>query len=257
MHRIVIAFIFILNCSSANQSIADLAGAEDNFDRGTAFLNEEKYEKSIQSFTSLINKEQFAPELFLQMGNAHYRLQNIGSAALSYRRALLLKSSLLEARQNLNLIKDKVEFVDAESLESHQILTSSNESFISTLLAIGLWLIGIGITLIILKIRYRKSALTLLFIGALSASSSAVLSRAKDSTRPDPRTNIVTKNNTTARTAPAQSASKIITLPPGSSVILISERDTWSYVKLPKELHGWVTTESLESLWPYNPEFSD
>jgi hypothetical protein len=60
MHRIVIAFIFILNCSSADQSIADLAGAEDNFDRGTAFLNEEKYEKSIQSFTSLINKEQFA-----------------------------------------------------------------------------------------------------------------------------------------------------------------------------------------------------
>ena len=257
MCRIVIVFIIILLYSSANQSIADLANTEDDFARGTELLNEGKYEKALQSFTSLINEEQFAPELFLQMGNAHYRLQNIGSAALSYRRALLLKSSLLEARQNLTLIKDKVGFIDTEPLDSHQILITFNESFITTLLAFSLWLIGIGITLIILKIRYRKSAFTLLFIGALCASFSAVLSRAKDSTRPDPRTNIVTKNNTVARTAPAQSASTIITLPPGSSVILISGRGTWSYVKLPNELHGWVRTESLESLWPYNPEFSD
>ncbi len=257
MCRIVIVFIIILIYSSANQSIADLANTEDDFARGTELLNEGKYEKALQSFTSLINEEQFAPELFLQMGNAHYRLQNIGSAALSYRRALLLKSSLLEARQNLTLIKDKVGFIDTEPLDSHQILITFNESFITTLLAFSLWLIGIGIALSILKIRYKKSTLTLLFIGSLCAISSAILSRAKDSSRPDPRTNIVAKANTSARTSPAQSSSAIITLPPGSSVILISERDTWSYVKLPKELHGWVRTESLEPLWPYNPEFSD
>ncbi|MEC7862719.1 MAG: hypothetical protein VYC70_08800 [Verrucomicrobiota bacterium] len=257
MSRTLTAFIFVLLYSSANQSVADLAEAEDNFARGSAFLNDDKYEKALQSFTSLINEEQFAPELFLQIGNAHYRLQDIGSAALSYRRALLLKSSLFEARQNLTLIKNKVGFIDTELLGSHQVLTSSNESFISTLLAISLWLIGIGVILIILKIRHRKSVITLLVIGVLCASSSAILSRAKDSSRPDPRTNIVTKNNTIARTAPAQSASTIITLPPGSSVILISGRGTWSYIKLPNELHGWVRTESLEELWPYNPEFSD
>lgn len=257
MCRIGIVFIIILLYSSANQSIADLANSEDGFTRGTEFLNQGKYEKALQNFTSFINKEQFAPELFLQMGNAHYRLQDIGSAALSYRRALLLKSSLLEARQNLTLIKDKVGFIDTEPLDSHQILISFNESFITTLLAFSLWLIGIGIALIILKKQRKKSTLTLLFIGTLCAIFSVILSRSKDSSRPDPRTNIVTKANTSALTSPAQSSSAIITLPPGSSVILISKRDAWSYVKLPKELHGWVRTESLEPLWPYDPEFSD
>ncbi|MEE2807698.1 MAG: hypothetical protein VYB73_00175 [Verrucomicrobiota bacterium] len=241
----------------ADQSIADLNKAEETFNKGTALLNDSKYEEALQSFTSLINEEKFAPELFLQIGNAQYRLQNIGLAALSYRRALLLKSNLLEARQNLNLIKNKLGFVDSDPLNPSQVLVSSNESLIGTLLTISLWLIGIGAALLILKFRYKRSAITLLIIGSLCASSSAILSKVRDSFRPDPRTNIVIKNNTVARTAPAQSASTIIPLPPGSSVILVTVRDTWSYVKLPKELHGWIKTDSLESLWPYDPEFSD
>ena len=257
MNRILIACIFVLLHSSAHQSVADLEAAKNRFNEGTTFLNDGKYEKAIQTFSALINEEQFAPELFLQIGNAHYRLQEDGSAALSYRRALLLNSNLLEAKQNLSLIKEKVGFIDTDSLGSHQILSLSDEAFISALLAISLWLIGFGITLIILKIRYRKATLTLLIIGAMCASASAFLSRAKDSIRPDSRTHVVTKNNAKARTAPAQSSSTILPLPPGSSVILISKRDTWSYVKLPNELHGWVRTESLESLWPYDPEFSD
>ena len=58
MSRTLIAFIFVLLYSSANQSVADLTEAEDNFARGSAFLNDDKYEKALQSFTSLINEEQ-------------------------------------------------------------------------------------------------------------------------------------------------------------------------------------------------------
>ena len=257
MLRTIIISIFIFSHSLAAQSIEDLDRAEETFKKGTLLLNTNKYKEAIEQFTTLINEKQFAPELFLQMGNAHYRLQNIGLAALSYRRAILLKSNSAEARQNLGLIKDKTGFVDTDPSNPNQILTSSNESLIGTLLAISLWLIGIGIAMIILKIRYRRSAIAILIIGSLCASSSAFLSKSRDSSRPNHRTNIVIKNNATAHTGPAQSASTIITLPPGSSVILVTVRDKWSYVKLPNELHGWIKTESLESLWPYDPEFSD
>lgn len=257
MLRTIIISIVIFFHSLAAQSMADLDRPEETFKKGTLLLNKNKYKEAIEQFTTLINQKQFAPELFLQMGNAHYRLQNIGLAALSYRRALLLKSNSAEARQNLELIKDKTGFVDTDPSDSNQILSLSNESLIGTLLAISLWLIGIGIALIILKIRHRKSAFALLIVGSLSATLSTFLSKARDSSRPDHRTNIVIKNDSTAHTGPAQSASIIIKLPPGSSVILVTARDNWSYVKLPNELHGWIKTESLESLWPYDPEFSD
>ena len=132
MLRTIIISIVIFLHSLAAQSMADLDRPEETFKKGTLLLNKNKYKEAIEQFTTLINQKQFAPELFLQMGNAHYRLQNIGLAALSYRRALLLKSNSAEARQNLELIKDKTGFVDTDPSDSNQILNLSNEALIGT-----------------------------------------------------------------------------------------------------------------------------
>src|SRR5206468_6593557 len=59
---------------------------------------------------------------------------------------------------------------------------------------------------------------------------------------------IVTGENVEARLATADNANRVLTLPAGSEIQIVSQRGNWIYAALPSNLHGWMPANSAEKV---------
>ena len=59
---------------------------------------------------------------------------------------------------------------------------------------------------------------------------------------------IVTGENVEARLATADNANRVLTLPAGSEIQIMSERGDWIYAALPNNLRGWMPANSAEQV---------
>ena len=59
---------------------------------------------------------------------------------------------------------------------------------------------------------------------------------------------VVIADNTEARLATADTAGRVLTLPAGSEVQILSRRGDWIYAVLPNDLRGWMPANSAEQV---------
>jgi hypothetical protein len=59
---------------------------------------------------------------------------------------------------------------------------------------------------------------------------------------------IVTGENVEARLATADNANRVLTLPAGSEIKIVSQRGDWIYAALPNNLRGWMPANSAEQV---------
>lgn len=76
---------------------------DDAFERSVHAYNESNYSVSIRELEQLVDQGVVTPEVFYNLGNAHYRNGDLGRAIASYERALQLNPGMDDARENLTL----------------------------------------------------------------------------------------------------------------------------------------------------------
>ena len=103
--------------------------------------------------------------------------------------------------------------------------------------SIAAWIIG-----------RSRSALALsilsLSIFAIAVVASYQLSHGKNG----PGLAIVTGDKVDARLATADNANRVLTLPAGSEIKIVSQRGDWIYAALPNNLRGWIPANSAEQV---------
>lgn len=209
-------------------------------------------------FAGLIEAGHFAPEVFYNLGNTFYRLDDPGSAALQYRRATLLAPRHAEALQNLRFLRREYGFVESGS-EAIRLFTRLVDRRTWTYLAVGgSWLALVaGIGLITLR-RGRMGAGLVLLAGLMIAGTAATALIARSRFLPAPTDlAVITAKDARALTAPASDAGMVIDLPPGSAVRVLEQRGKWDYVAIDDETRGWVPVEFVEPLWPFDSSLID
>lgn len=70
--------------------------------------NAEDYRLAIRLYHQAINADGFSPELYYNLANAYYRINNLGRAVVYYQRALNLNPSMNDARENLEFVKTRI-----------------------------------------------------------------------------------------------------------------------------------------------------
>lgn len=76
--------------------------------RADSAYNKEDYRMAIRLYLQAINEEGVSPELYYDLGNAYYRIDQLGKSVLYYQRALNLDPSMEDARTNLEFVKTKI-----------------------------------------------------------------------------------------------------------------------------------------------------
>ncbi|MDB6003414.1 MAG: hypothetical protein JWR15_401 [Prosthecobacter sp.] len=199
--------------------------------------------------------------VFTLIGNARYKQEDLGRAALWYQRAQILAPMNAEVRQNLRHLDDKLRFfrfAESSPLAEASLLLSKNTWII--IASAGVWLILLALVRCILASSRKSSggacALVLSILGVLLLIPSVTFA----GIRPAPSDRVkdvvvVTSREVRAYTAATLTSGSVIDIPPGSQVRLLEKRGAWSYVEVPSgdgPVRGWVETAVYTPLWPWD-----
>lgn len=206
------------------------------------------YAKAESAYRQLAAGDLVSPELFFNLGNATYRQDRPGEAALWYRRALALDPRFAEARQNLEFIRKRTGFHEFELHGIDAFFSRLGNGELIAILTAGAWLAILALAASMVVRRFRDYR-PLLYSVALLAVASAVgaawgLHRQRGLIHADSRA-VVIANEASAVTGPVPDAAKVVDLPPGSELQIIQSAGPWTYVGIPQDIRGWVRTESI------------
>ena len=241
MKLVTVAFFWLAGASVlfAQEPGAQFAKANQKYASGD-------FKVAIADYEELVRAGQDAPNLFYNLGNAYFRQKDLGRAILNYERTLALEPRHAEAQANLRLARDEARALELapDRLERWLAVGNSNQYAITS--AVALWLGLLSLAISIFNRRRIAIALSILSLSIFAFSIFAVyqLSRGRDGRA----LAVVISNNVEARIATADTANRVLTLPAGSEVQVLSRRGDWMYAALPNNLRGWMPATSAEQV---------
>lgn len=230
--------------------------SDTTFSGGNKAYEDGRFEDAERVYRKMTDQGLVSEELFYNLGNALYRLDRPGEAALWYRRALVIEPRFAEARQNLVVIQKKEGYHEFQLEGVDAWLSRLGRGEIVGILLTGIWIAVLALAAVWALPRWRDWR-PLLFVTAalgVAVSAAAIWGLRRQATQVTMEDlAIVIANETTARTQPVSDSEPVVELPPGSELRIIQRRGPWTYVGIPEELRGWVRTESIAPVYWYGP----
>jgi len=204
------------------------------------------FKTAIGDYEELVRSGQDTPNVFYNLGNAYFRHKDFGRAILNYERALALEPHHPEAQANLRVARDEARALELIPSRWERSFAFANANQYALTAAIAFWIGLFSIAVFIFGRRRSHSAIGLsilsLSIVAIAIFASYQLSHGKNGRG----LAIVTGENVEARLATADNANRVLTLPAGSEIKIVSQRGDWIYAALPNNLRGWMPANSAE-----------
>lgn len=237
------------------------AGPAEDFSAANSAYSEGKFDSAYAAYQELLGDGHLNTTLLYNLGNTCYRLGRPGEAALWYERALTLDPAHPEARQNLRFLKRAAGLLQFEETEAHTLANRFRRDTLVRTTAAAAWLAALGLAAA-LTLQLGKPLKTTLWISSPILALVAIAAAGGLFFKHQRRTElaaraVVTATELKASTAPARAAGTVIDLPPGSQVAQVSERGEWQYIEIPGKLRGWVPSDAIAPLWPYDSALAD
>jgi tetratricopeptide (TPR) repeat protein len=245
MRRLFIILLLLITCHfsfAATKADADSAYVQGN------------YQKAIELYSALLKDGQSA-DIYYNLGNAYYRMEEITQAILAYERALLLSPGDADIRFNLQLARTKT--IDKMVPQSEFFVVTWYRSLVNQFSVdgwarISLVLLALTIILALLylfaspvwlrKVGFFGGLLTLLFfvLANLFAWQQKQTLTHRDGA-------IIIQSAVPVKSTPATNGTDLFILHEGTKVTVTDDTmSDWREVRLPDGKVGWVETAQIE-----------
>lgn len=220
---------------------------------GNEAYTQENYKEAADIYEQILAKNQTSFELYYNLGNAYFRLNEIPKSILNYERALQIKPHHSDTHYNLKLANQRtLDQISATPpffliqwwIDWRGLLSSTVWSILSILMmAIGItnivvWLLG--------KSRKSRKFGFLIGFSALALSILLVLTAWQRYTyEQDSNMAILFAKEYHLKSGADDSSPSVLLLHEGTKVELLDEIGLWSKVRLPNGEQGWLPIESL------------
>lgn len=219
--------------------------------KATSCYMQKQYDSAVFYFEQIAAQTPRNADVYYNLGNAYYRLNKIAPAVLNYEKALHIKPSYKEAKDNLAITQARINHGIPKSeaiffIEWWRSLTApANASSWATLAAASFVLSIISIWLI----RYRKFSLPVQVPGILIfVSLCALVPAFKSASRyVNPRKAVVFENDAPLMRKELK-GKPVMLIPEGTTVTIEAENDSWAEVILPDGRSGWVLLEQMKKI---------
>lgn len=241
--------IIILALAMAVSAFAQTKADADNLYKA------EKYTEAAAAYEKLLKGDQISANLYYNLGNAYYKLDNIPLAVLNYERAYLLNPGDGDIRANLNLARTKT--VDKVTPPSEMFFVTWWHSLLNCMscyswcmfavVCFALMLIGVLLYMFAPQLIVRKIGVygaLVLFVAVVVANIAAYSQNEAFSER---NTAIVLAPAITVKSSPNNSSTDLFIIHEGSKVeILDSTMKEWYEVKFEEGKQGWISKSAVE-----------
>lgn len=215
----------------------------------------ENYAEAAKAYESIIQTQGEASEIYYNLGNCYYKLDDIPHAVLNYERSILLNPGDVDVRANLALARGKT--IDKVVPPSEMFFVTwwrnlTNCMSIDAWSTIGivsfiLMLCGVCAYMFISTLLVRKIGVygaMALFVVAIIANLAALSQNHDIQNR---MTAIVMSPAVSVKSSPSDNSTDLFLIHEGSKVqILDNSMKQWIEVKFEEGKQGWIPVASVE-----------
>lgn len=234
------------------------AGAAEHpdslFAEGNRLYAAGDYEGAVARYETLVNDGYVEAAVYYNLGNAHFKLNNLASSILYYEKARKLAPSDPDIRKNLafvNLgITDRIQPLPEFFIDSwwRGLLFSASLTTWSAI-AVVCWLVAFGLLIAYLyawQPRLKRAA----FYGGVATAGLALLllvvAYSQHRMLVDDDRAIVFSSQATVRSAPSENEKTLFIIHEGTKVEIVERMEDWLRVSLPNGHEGWIKWEAVK-----------
>ena len=230
--------------------------ADELFQKGNEQYKLEQYEAAIETYNQIEGLGLTSSELFYNIGNCYYKLNQVANSIYNYEKALLIDPLNQDAQNNLVFAR-RLTIDNIEELPK-SLLQKIDESFVKKLSYDGWAIISVvlsilGCTLFLFfyfayssgrkRFFFVTSMLSFLFLIATVTFTYKEYSFAQTNVEA-----IIFASETEIKNAPTLNSEKVFTLHEGTKVKVLDTVDNWKKIKIADGKIGWILASELKIL---------
>ena len=249
MRQVIYIFAFLFSIMGNAQNLAI-------FEQANELYNDGKYAESIDKYNTILDTDKHSTELYFNLANAHYKLNNIAPSIFFYEKALQLAPGDEEIKSNLAFAKNMtIDAIDNIPLTGFSKIVNK----VTNTMSFDNWAklsVGFVFCFVILFLLYYFAYSTvnkrLAFMGSLSTLClmfiSLTLTFHKYNLVKNDRPAIVFEQESKIKSEPNSRSEESFRLHEGTKVQVLDTVKNWSKIKLSDGKTGWVSTDEIRTL---------
>ena len=238
----VVLVLLVLSCLTTPRT----ASADDLWTTATRAYQQGRYEEAKVNYIQLVQRHDYSPDLFYNLGNTWFKLGDNGRAVLNYYRALALKPTFEEADVNLRGVLKAVDNPIAPTL---RLQVATYADYLWIIVAGSFWIAAFSALISWITKSKRVWRISALLSGILCLMFLSLAIWAGFGLK-DRSAAIVVDAIADLKYGPANTARAMESLHIGDQVSLISERGDWSFCRTNSGTVGWILTRKTEHIVP-------
>lgn len=230
--------------------------AQSVFDKGNEHYRKGNYQEAIIAYESIIKGKKESCDLYFNLANSYYKLNQIAPAIYYYEKALLISPNDKDIQNNLKFAKNSTidDIKEVQKVGFEKILANFTGLF-----HYNSWAyisVGLAVLFLLFFIGYYFSQTTLakriFFVGMfivpiliLMAVGAAIFERnLYISIKPA----IVFADVISVKNEPRENATDAFILHEGTKVFVLETVENWKKIQLTDETEGWILSEAIKEL---------
>ena len=226
------------------------------FQKATEAYNQGSYQKAIDFYETILSNKNHSADLYFNLGNCYYKLDEIGPSIYYYEKALLLRPNDNEIKNNLSFAQNMR--VDAIDKMPKTAFSNVKEKVVMALLPDqwGYLAVALMICFVLGFITYYvASSSTVKRITFISANValvvsifSVVMGYLADSAESAKNPAIIFNREIVVTSEPNERSEKVFALHEGTKVDVIESLDDWKKIRIADGQTGWMPAQGLRLL---------
>jgi tetratricopeptide (TPR) repeat protein len=233
-----------------------IAQNETLFEQGNSLYNDGNYTEAIEKYQAILDSGKHSAELYFNLGNAYYKLNNIAPSIYYYEKALQLAPNDTDILNNIAFARNMtIDVVD----NIPEIGFSKFVKTFTNLLSFDAWAkisVGLVILFVILFLSYYFSYTSfkkrLAFVGSLAAvvlaCSALSLAFHKYNLDKNDKPAIVFAKESQIKSEPNLRSTEAFKLHEGTKVQILDTVNNWKKIKLADGKTGWIVSDDIKAL---------
>ena len=226
------------------------------FEQGKELYKAEKYQEAVNSWMKILESKKHSAELYYNLGNAHYKLNNIGPSIYYFEKAMLLSPNDNDIKNNLafaeNATVDDIEPLPKTIFYKWYHSVSEILTFDGWAIAVVLFSISFVSLFLLYYFSYSEGKKRLFFVASLISilllgmSFLMAFSTFDEAIKNQPA--IIFSESIEVREAPSLGSETTFTLHEGTKVQIKEKDADWALIEIANGKDGWLPISDLKAL---------
>lgn len=233
-----------------------MAQNETLFEQGNALYNDGNYTEAIEKYRAILKQGKHSAELYFNLGNSYYKLNNIAPSIYYYEKALQLAPDDKDILNNIAFARNMtIDVVDTIPEVGFSKLINS----ITNMMSFDAWskmAVGLVILFAILFLSYyfsyastkKRMAFVVSLASIVLASTSLSFAYHKYNLEKNDKPAIVFAKESQIKSEPNLRSSEAFKLHEGTKVQILDTVNNWKRIKLADGKTGWIVSDDIKAL---------